>query len=354
MTDIITQLKTTTTLLIGIAFLITGCGGGGGAIGGAASSVVKVADGYIQGAIVFLDENKNGVKDPTEPVAINTNPAIGEYTFKGISQATLDLSPIVVTVPVGATDSDRPNQPIKDVFSMTAPAGGGVITPITTMIQSQLKNNPGMTPDQAQTSIKKAMGLPANSTVDLAADYVAQKAAGGADAANYAKVHKVAQSVATIVKKNQAALQNAAPKGTSQTTMVDLMMQKALAKLPTIVMKVDVAGAKFKDGSTGDLIGSGFSIDLNTLQQQLAAQKAKLSKPVLSLKGPSSITLVVDPAGTYTDQGATLHSNNPNLYTGLTVAVGGDVVDPTLVGAYTLTYNVTPKATTPPTPVPAT
>jgi len=328
--------------LLPLLALLSSCGGGGsggGGSGGAVASKVTVVDGYITGAIVFLDKNKNGVYDAaTEPKAINTNAAIGEYTFKGISAATLALYPVVVTVPLGAVDSDNPNQPIAKMFNMTAPAGGsGVVSPMTSLVHSQILNNPGMTIAQAQAGIKKVMGLPATSTVNLMADYVAQ---------GNAKVRQVAQVVAAVVGSNQAKLQNAKPGGASAATLVDVLVQKALAKLPTIVLKVDTAAANFNLATTASLIGAGagFQIDVNKLNQQLANQQAKLDKPKITLKGNSVETFVAAAGAVYKDKNATAFSNIDGDISGSITATG--LVDLTKVAVYTRTYNVADKVGT--------
>jgi len=338
--DIVTKKIAKQALAISIAagLGLSGCGGGGG--GGALSSIsssINVIDGYVQGAIVFLDKNKNGVKDANEPVAINTDPANGVYTFKGISAATLKQYPVVVTVPVGAVDMDNPNQPITNAFNMTAPAGttSGVVSPITSLIHSQMKNNPGMTIAEAQTTIKKAMGLPANSTVDLTANYVAK------NNANNAKIHKVAQTVAAIVGSNQAKLQSNKPKGASTATLVDVMVQQAIASLPTIVLKVDSAGAKFNPKTTPKAIAANkqFTIPVNTLKKKLAAQQAKLSKPRIKLIGNPVITLVAKKGATYADPGAKAASNTYGDISASIKATG--TVNASKPGKYTITYNVT-------------
>ncbi|MDB4158078.1 BspA family leucine-rich repeat surface protein [bacterium] len=57
--------------------------------------------------------------------------------------------------------------------------------------------------------------------------------------------------------------------------------------------------------------------------------------PVITLTGQPTVTIEV--GATYTEQGATA---TDNYDTGLTVVVGGDTVDTTTLGTYTVTYNV--------------
>ena len=61
--------------------------------------------------------------------------------------------------------------------------------------------------------------------------------------------------------------------------------------------------------------------------------------PVITLTGDASITLEV--GATYSEEGATVTDNYDS---NLTVVVGGDTVDTTTVGTYTVTYNVSDAA----------
>lgn len=58
------------------------------------------------------------------------------------------------------------------------------------------------------------------------------------------------------------------------------------------------------------------------------------TKPVITLTGSSTINSIV--GDTYTEQSATV---SDNYDTGLTVTIGGDSVDTTAIGTYTITYN---------------
>ena len=61
--------------------------------------------------------------------------------------------------------------------------------------------------------------------------------------------------------------------------------------------------------------------------------------PVISLVGLASQT--IESCGTYTEEGATV---TDNCESGLTATIGGDTVDTTTPGVYTVTYNVTDTA----------
>jgi hypothetical protein len=103
--------------LIAVSLLaLTACGGGGSdseapveiqPIPPAATISGKVIDGYVTGATVFLDLNGNTVLDNNEPSA--TTGDNGEYSLD-LDASQYDCQsyvPLVVDVPVGATDSDK-------------------------------------------------------------------------------------------------------------------------------------------------------------------------------------------------------------------------------------------------------
>ena len=97
---------------------------------------VRVADGYVGGADVWLDLNDNSKKDDGEPAAITKYD--GTATL-ALPTGTDVNHPIVVNIPVGATDSDQPNGVYGKAVTFKAPAGKTFISPITTLIQNEVE-----------------------------------------------------------------------------------------------------------------------------------------------------------------------------------------------------------------------
>ncbi|WP_304546065.1 Ig-like domain-containing protein [Sulfurimonas microaerophilic] len=139
------MLSFSTAIVLGI----TGCGGGGGDTtpSGTTTSVVSegtAIDGILSGSTVCIDVNKNNVCDAGEDST--TTDQNGKYSLESTQEG-----PLLV---VGGTDKGTGN-----AFSGTlkAPAGSSVISPLTSAVQALVDS--GKTASEAETSVKKAMGL---------------------------------------------------------------------------------------------------------------------------------------------------------------------------------------------------
>ncbi|MEG4146865.1 Calx-beta domain-containing protein, partial [Microcoleus sp. Pol12B5] len=121
-------------------------------------------DGYISGATVFLDANKNGILDTNEPST--TTDSNGEFNlnisfdiFDTNKNGEIDPSEgnLVVT---GGTDTAT-GLPLET--PLTAPPDSTVVTLLTSLIADLIDK--GIAPEQAQSLVKAALSLPAD--VDL-------------------------------------------------------------------------------------------------------------------------------------------------------------------------------------------
>jgi hypothetical protein len=168
-----------------LAVLLTACGGGG--VNGV-SITGRVADGYINGAVVCLDVNDNKSCDSNEPSA--TSGAGG--TFKLNPPSTLDLSTVrlIANVPATAIDEDT-GAAVGTAYQMTSPANLSVVTPLTTLALSY--KDQGQTWTQAVQSVKTNLGI-SDAQFKVDSDYVAE--------ANV-RTHNVAKLVAGVFQSNQ-------------------------------------------------------------------------------------------------------------------------------------------------------
>lgn len=139
---------------LALVLALAGCGGGGGGsdTGNTQTMAVsgKVVDGYINGATVFCDTNKNGIQDAGEVSA--TTSGQGDFTLSAACSATM--------VSVGGTDIST-GYAFKG--ALKTPAGAAIISPLTTLLADS-----GLTNAQ----LANALGLPAATdltTVDPAA-----------------------------------------------------------------------------------------------------------------------------------------------------------------------------------------
>jgi Domain of unknown function (DUF4347)/FG-GAP-like repeat/RTX calcium-binding nonapeptide repeat (4 copies)/Calx-beta domain len=123
-----------------------------------------VIDGYIDGANLFLDANKNGIKDTNEPST--TTDSGGKFnlnipfeTFDTNKNGEIDPSEGNL-VAIGGTDTAT-GLPLET--PVTAPPDSSVVTPLTSLVADLIDKE--IAPEEAQSLVKTALGLPAE--VDL-------------------------------------------------------------------------------------------------------------------------------------------------------------------------------------------
>ena len=126
---------------------------------------------------------------------------------------------------------------------------------------------------------------------------------------------------------------------TGATLGTDLTYAEAAALLDTMQVGQFVVTMQVSDAA--GIYGN------NSANNTSYAQKGVLVRdtlaPVITLTGESVVNVAVDPSGTYSDAGATAIDSLDGDLTG-SVVLGGDVVDLSQPGAYTLTYNVSDSA----------
>ncbi len=202
-------------LFIGLfVSLLSACGGGGG---GDSSSGTKatdtvtspaagatilsgtVADGYLRGAKVFLDRNRNRLYDNGEPTTLTTTG--GAYSLE-VNAGEGELYPIVVQVLAGQTIDEDDGLPVAKGYLLEAPAGRwAFISPLTSLCKAEQEKNPSFTELQAVLSVRSQLGI--DDTVSLFTDYLAHGTDGALVenallAAEYSRTHKAARVVAAL------------------------------------------------------------------------------------------------------------------------------------------------------------
>lgn len=196
--------------LLIFAMLCAGCSGDGSSSSGSSTTTASgvVADGYLVGARVFLDLNDNRIWDSGEPYAISD--ADGSYSISGIAQEDYNSYPVVAEITMTTTDHDT-GQPVSHPYTLVAPAGyPDFISPLTTMVQLSCERNPGLTVDEAHAAVKEMLAMDDQHEVDLFADYIEEKEDSDVSAADYAKLHNIAQLSARIMGANISAMETAA------------------------------------------------------------------------------------------------------------------------------------------------
>ena len=158
-----------------------------------------VADGYIQGATLFVDTNGNKLLDAGEAWTI-TGPG-GSFNLNVNQAGTI--------VAIGGTNLDTG---LANTMVLAAPSDSDVINPLTTLVQAVIDQSGGVTTvAQAEAKVLAALGL--SPTLDLLTyDLLAH----GNDPTALA-AQKAAAMVVTLVAEAEAA---AGSNGTTETKLI--------------------------------------------------------------------------------------------------------------------------------------
>ncbi len=153
---------------LAVSAALSGCGGGGGGDKAVTSMTATAIDGYLQNALVWLDVNGDGLPDTTnEPnartgtdgkatldVSAVTNPGQYRLLVKAIANETVDLERGTVT---------------RD-YTMSAPAGVSVVTPLSTLVDLKMQQDPSLTRAAATSAVASDLGV---DNVGLLGDFIA-------------------------------------------------------------------------------------------------------------------------------------------------------------------------------------
>jgi hypothetical protein len=231
---------------------------------------VRVADGYVGGANVWLDLNDNSKQDDGEPAAITKYD--GTATL-ALPTGTDVNHPIVVNIPVGATDSDQPNGVYGKAVTFKAPVGKTFISPITTLIQNEVEK--GISIASAKYQIQNELKL-GSTDIDLFEDFIAAKnddTKSDADKVAFLKVHRTAQVVTSAIAKAINAGTTAV--SAAETKMLlQLIMDDLKKQLTAIVAKIDELEPE--EPFIMDKI-TVTEFDISKLTDEMEKQKAKKS-----------------------------------------------------------------------------
>lgn len=192
--------------LFGATFVLSGCGSQIEEIAenvNQQTSVIEgvVADGYLQGAQVCLDLNNNKSCEADEPSVITGSQ--GKYTLEATPEQIATASIIANAVAGVTIDSDTGTTIDKD-YSLSAPIGKHeFVSPMTTLIQSKIDENPDYTPEQAETLVKTDLGI-TDQNVSLYSDFIKE----GESDEKYKVIHQTAQVVARAIADFKEIIKN--------------------------------------------------------------------------------------------------------------------------------------------------
>lgn len=239
---------------------LTGCGGGGSPGGGGATALYegKVLDGYLQGAKVCFDSNRDLVCDSGE---INTrSDTSGHYQLEVPEGSD---GQIVVEVEPEVIDSDS-GLPVGLRYTMLAPPGNhAAITPLTTLIairnQSYSYNQPI---DRVVEDMKIKTGMEA----DFMSDYIATH-----DEA----LHRLGQVVAIAMAKKMAALQSMRP-ALSKVEIVGIASDEI--DMSAVKLAADDPSNQTEGRLDLNKIAASHLCDLNINKEQLDARDQRQAR----------------------------------------------------------------------------
>ncbi len=233
-------------LVVGGIGLVAASSGSSAAPAEALTIKGKLIDGYIAGATVFVDLNKNGQLDTGE--ASTVSDAQGNFTLpQGLN------GPIVA---IGGRDISTG---LDFTGVLKAPAGSTTVTPLTTLV-NELMTSSGLSATAAQDRVLDAVGLSAlKGQVDLTKlDPVAGAAAGTAGALD---LQKAGVMVATMVSSLTVKVQQTAGAGVG-VDKYDEIASGIFAQVASTL-----TGA-----TTGQLSASQIATTANTVVNTLSAQ----------------------------------------------------------------------------------
>ena len=156
----------TTWLAMPLVGVLVSCGGEGDKTPQPQTREVelRIIDGYLHRASVWLDSNGNGQADPGEPQTLSD-----EQGRARLSMPVKAVGVVMARAIAGQTrDLDQPDRTVARDFLMMAPADSRLVTPFTTYLA--LQQQQGRTPEDALSRLRSELAQP---KLDPALDYVA-------------------------------------------------------------------------------------------------------------------------------------------------------------------------------------
>lgn len=289
-------------LFFGLASLLAACGGGGstgggGSVPGGGSSPLvlsgQVADGYLDGARVFLDRNENRILDAGEPWAYS---GAGGYFSLNVESGDGNLYPLVVDVVAGQTvDEDQPGSYVSDGYQLEAPAGHWqFVSPLTTLVKNEQDRNPDLSLQDAEGRVRSQLGF--SSGVSFFSNYIENQGNVELDGA-----HRAARIVAALMGSLQTRIaQNIDSVAIEQQHgAIDLMISDQVVS-HFAEIAAGVAGAT--DTTAVEAVRDAVlaAIDTSGLDAQLLAryvERMQYSDPVWDLTPPQVVAQTPQSAG---------------------------------------------------------
>ena len=222
--------------------------------------------GYLSGATVYFDANRNMIHDPGEPMAVTGSD--GSFTMDLSSYPDLSDGQFVVT---GGTDisTGLPNTAV-----LTAPGFAKAITPLSALVNQVVQT--GVAPDQANSLVAQALGI--DPSFDLSFVDPIQLALGGD--ASAAQIFAAEVKVSDMVYQVDGMLNGSS--GASSTTYSN----DTLASLASMITTAD---------------GAALDLDSDDTTQQLLDQTSSMAGIALDPTVSAGAAAVLAGVNAYVD-----------------------------------------------------
>jgi len=161
----------------------------------------KAVDGYLVYATVCLDLTKDGYcQIGTEPVA--STDTEGAFTLPALTAEQIATYPKYAEAPLLVYSGYDKDTGTDFIGKLKAPVGSGAInvTPLSTAVEAVMKSGSGKTKAEAETAVRKMLGLANNA--DLGADPVAQ---AGSDSSLLKAALKLQKTIEILMEAKKEA-----------------------------------------------------------------------------------------------------------------------------------------------------
>lgn len=271
---------------------LAGCGGGGGSQasmstpggGGQTATTSSVSglaiDGYLSNAEVCLDVNLNGQCDSSEPSTFtSTN---GGYLITGVPQSEASTAPVLLIAKAGVTVDQDTGNPVSSSYSMYAPAGYHVVSPITSLVaqsamaQGIIASGKSGGLSSVESNIAQAVFGTTSRTGLIQSDYVSIKNSTTASSSSKtaavtedALARHIADIVAAVLSNTSVTVSQAA----SQKSLINAAYSRVANNLSTIRAIPDNA-------TEAEVMADTTSLRTGLTQQDVANEQSIMPVPV--------------------------------------------------------------------------
>lgn len=229
-----------------------------------------VADGYLENAKVCADVNGDKVCNDDEPSAVTDEK--GAYTLK-LSEAQ-KTHPIIAEVTSDTKDADTGNF-VANSYVLSAPSGKTFLSPITSMVQAKIDNNPSLDANSAAKLVKDELGASTATVDNLFEDYASDAKKNSVE---HKKIYQTAQAVARAMGVIEAKLKEQFKTlGIALTPEMVRLLQKEVHNNISTISKTLYTDANAH-------ISGGGSVDPNRAEKSLKDQQKKIDAIDVNIK----------------------------------------------------------------------